>query len=62
MILFFQIALLALVLLSSILVVGVPVIFASENNWTDRKDFVLFTITAWFFLVIVVGVLNSFVI
>lgn len=62
MIFFFQIALLALVLLSSLLVVGVPVIFASENNWTDKKGFVLFTITAWSFLVILVGILNSFVI
>lgn len=58
----FQLSLLALVLLSFLLVVGVPVIFASPNGWNENKNYVLFSAVIWTFLVFIVGSLNSFVV
>lgn len=58
----FQLSLLALIAISFLLVVGVPVVFASPNGWAENKNYILFTAGAWAFLVFVVGALNSFVI
>lgn len=60
--LIFQFALLALVLFSFLLVVGVPVVFASPNGWNENKNYILLSAAIWSLLVIVVGVLNSFVV
>nr|AYQ94517.1 Z protein of photosystem II [Cylindrocapsa geminella] len=57
-----QIALLALILLSFALVVGVPVVFASPNGWTENKRIVFSGVSLWVLLVFVVGIFNSFVI
>jgi len=61
MLLFFQLALFLLIALSFILVVGVPVIFASPDGWTTSKGFIFSVVTLWIFLVFLVGLLNSFV-
>ncbi len=55
-----QIALFGLVLVSFALVVGVPVVFASPNGWTENKGVVFSGLSVWFLLVFAVGVFNSF--
>nr|YP_010700425.1 photosystem II protein Z [Phacus arnoldii]WCH63537.1 photosystem II protein Z [Phacus arnoldii] len=60
--LIFQLSLLALISLSFLLVIGVPVICASPNGWSENKNYVLFSAAAWASLVFVVGALNSFVV
>nr|YP_004581392.1 Z protein of photosystem II [Schizomeris leibleinii]AEH05383.1 Z protein of photosystem II [Schizomeris leibleinii] len=58
----FQLTLFALVLFSFVLVVGVPVVFALPNGWTENKRIVLSGLGLWMLLVFVVGILNSFVV
>nr|YP_009184580.1 Z protein of photosystem II [Treubaria triappendiculata]ALO62651.1 Z protein of photosystem II [Treubaria triappendiculata] len=57
-----QIALLALIFLSFALVVGVPVVFASPNGWTENKGIVFSGVSLWVILVFAVGIFNSFVV
>ena len=57
----FQIALFALVLMSFALVIGVPVAYATPQNWIESKKLLWVGSGAWFALVILVGVLNFFV-
>lgn len=58
----FQFALAALVLFSFVMVVGVPVAYASPSNWDQSKRLILLGSGIWAILVIVVGVLNYLVI
>ncbi|MBC6419962.1 MAG: photosystem II reaction center protein PsbZ [Prochloron sp. SP5CPC1] len=58
----FQISLAALVFLSFVLVVGVPVAYASPQNWDQSKSLLWVGSFAWIALVLVVAVLNFFVI
>lgn len=58
----FQLSLLALIAFSFLMVVAVPVVFASPNGWNENKNFVLFGAATWTGLVLLVGTLNSFVI
>nr|YP_009032756.1 photosystem II protein Z [Euglenaformis proxima]AGL12022.1 photosystem II protein Z [Euglenaformis proxima] len=58
----FQLSLLFLVLVSFLMVVSVPVFFASPNGWGENKSYILFGSALWIFLVAVVGILNYFVI
>ena len=58
----FQLTLFAFIAVSFGLVVGVPVIFASPNGWTENKGIIFSGVGLWFFLVFAVGILNSFVI
>ena len=58
----FQLTLLAFIGLSFLLVVGVPVVFASPEGWTQNKGTVFSGIGLWILLVLLVGVFNSFVI
>jgi photosystem II PsbZ protein len=58
----FQIALAALVLFSFLMVVGVPVAYASPQNWTQSKPLLYLGSGIWAILVILVAVLNFFVI
>lgn len=58
----FQIALTALVLFSFLMVVGVPVAYASPQNWDQAKPLLYVGSGVWAILVILVGVLNFFVI
>jgi photosystem II PsbZ protein len=57
-----QLALFALIVVSFALVVGVPVVFASPNGWTENKGFVFSGLSVWLLLVFTVGVFNSFVV
>jgi len=58
----FQLALGALVFLSFIMVIGVPVAYASNQNWEQSKSLIWVGSGAWIALVIAVGVLNFFVV
>ena len=62
MTLIFQLTLFAFVMLSFLLVVGVPVVFASPDGWTQYKGPVFSGVGLWFLLVFAVGILNSFVV
>jgi photosystem II PsbZ protein len=58
----FQIALLALVVMSFVMVVGVPVAYASPQNWDQSKRLIFLGSGVWIALVLLVAVLNSFVV
>ncbi len=58
----FQIALIALVALSFIMVVGVPVAYATPQNWVESKRFLWIGSIAWIGLVFLVGALNFLVV
>jgi len=58
----FQIALAGLVLFSFLMVVGVPVAYASPQNWTQSKPLLYLGSGIWVILVVLVAVLNFFVI
>ena len=58
----FQVSILALIAFSFLMVLAVPVVFASPNGWNENKNLVLFGAAAWALLVLLVGALNSFVI
>lgn len=58
----FQLALAALVGLSFLMVIGVPVAYASPSNWEQSKSLIYVGSFAWIALVVAVGVLNFFVI
>jgi photosystem II PsbZ protein len=58
----FQIALAGLVLFSFLMVVGVPVAYASPQNWTQSKPLLYLGSGIWAILVVLVAVLNFFVI
>lgn len=58
----FQLALGALVLLSFVMVVGVPVAYASPRNWDQSKRLIFIGSIAWVVLVFLVGGLNYLVV
>nr|YP_009105781.1 Z protein of photosystem II [Koliella corcontica]AIT94506.1 Z protein of photosystem II [Koliella corcontica] len=58
----FQLTLFSFIALSFLLVVGVPVVFASPNGWTENKRTVFSGLGLWILLVFGVGILNSFVV
>ncbi|HEY9671336.1 MAG TPA: photosystem II reaction center protein PsbZ [Waterburya sp.] len=58
----FDIALAALVALSFVLVVGVPVAYATPQNWTQSKRLIFLGSGVWAALVILVGILNFLVV
>lgn len=58
----FKIALLALVLMSFVMVIGVPVAYATPQNWVESKKLLWVGSGAWFVLVVLVGILNFFVV
>lgn len=60
--LFFQASLLFLVFLSFLLVVSIPVVFASPNGWNENRNYIVLGATTWTLLVFVVGILNYFVV
>ena len=61
MTLLFQLAVFALIAVSFAMVIGVPVAFASPAGWSSTKGFVFSGAGVWFFLIFLVGLLNSFV-
>lgn len=58
----FQFTLLAFIALSFLLVVGVPVVFASPEGWTQNKGTIFSGAGLWILLVLLLGVFNSFVV
>ncbi len=62
MFIIFQLALLALVLLSFVMVIGVPVAYATPQNWNESKRLLWIGSGAWIALVFLVGALSFFVV
>jgi photosystem II PsbZ protein len=62
MIVVFNLALFALVLLSFVMIVGVPVAYAAPQSWDRSKKLLFVGSGAWGLLVVVVGVLNFLVV
>jgi photosystem II PsbZ protein len=58
----FQFALAALVLMSFVMVIAVPVAYASPRNWEQSKRLILLGSGLWTLLVLTVGGLNYFVV
>ncbi|MBE9038639.1 photosystem II reaction center protein PsbZ [aff. Roholtiella sp. LEGE 12411] len=58
----FQIALIGLVGLSFVLVVGVPVAYATPQSWGESKKLLWLGSGVWIALVFLVGLLNFFVV
>lgn len=58
----FQIALATLVALSFVMVIAVPVAYASPQNWSQSKTLILLGSGVWVLLVFVVGALNYLVV
>ena len=58
----FQLALTVLVLFSFVMVIGVPVAYASPQNWEQSKSLIYLGSGVWAILVVLVGILNFFVI
>ena len=57
----FQLALVALVMLSFAMVIGVPVAYATPQNWNESKRLLWVGSIAWFGLVFLIGALNFLV-
>ncbi|MCO5605511.1 hypothetical protein L7F22_059694 [Adiantum nelumboides] len=57
----FQFALFALIATSFLLIVGVPVAFASPGGWSDNRNIVFSGASLWIGLVFLVGIPNSFI-
>nr|YP_009396640.1 photosystem II protein Z [Vertebrata australis]ARW65826.1 photosystem II protein Z [Vertebrata australis] len=55
-----QLLVLSLVILSTILVIGIPVTLASPGQWEKSKNLIYTSIGVWVGIVIITGVLNSF--
>ena len=58
----FQLTLVALVLFSFVMVIGVPVAYASPQNWEQSKSLIYVGSGIWTILVVAVAILNFFVI
>ena len=58
----FQFALIALVLVSFVMVIAVPVAYASPQNWGQSKRLILLGSFVWVALVLLVGGLNYLVV
>ncbi|KAK9114505.1 hypothetical protein Syun_021302 [Stephania yunnanensis] len=57
----FQLAVLALIATSSILLISVPVVFASPDGWLSSKNVLFFVTSLWIELVFLVAILNSLI-
>lgn len=57
----FQLAVFALIATSSILLISVPVVFASPDGWVSKKNLVFSGTSLWIGLVFLVGILNSLI-
>lgn len=58
----FQLTLAALVFFSFVMIVYVPVAYASPQNWDQSKSLLFLGSGVWLILVIAVAVLNFFVV
>lgn len=57
-----QLLVFILVILSTLLVIGVPVTLASPGQWEQSKNLIYTGVGIWAGLVIITGVINSFII
>ncbi|MEE3716848.1 photosystem II reaction center protein PsbZ [Tumidithrix elongata RA019] len=57
----FQLLLTVFVLFSFVLLVGVPVAYASPSYWNQSKPLLLAGSVLWVLLILAIGALNSFV-
>ncbi|PZO52352.1 MAG: photosystem II reaction center protein Z [Phormidesmis priestleyi] len=58
----FQLVLFVLVLWSFVMIIGVPVAYASPGNWDQSKRLIFLGSIVWGVLVVVVGSLNYLVV
>ncbi len=58
----FQLVLFVLVLWSFVMIIGVPVAYASPGNWDQSKRLIFLGSIVWGVLVVVVGGLNYLVV
>jgi len=58
----FQFALVALVFMSFAMIIGVPVAYATPQNWVESKKLLWIGSAVWFGLVLLVGGLNFLVV
>jgi photosystem II PsbZ protein len=58
----FQLALFVLVLWSFVMIIGVPVAYASPGNWDQSKRLIFLGSIVWGALVVLVGGLNYLVV
>jgi len=59
--LIYQLLILAFIGWSFALVVSFPVTLASPEGWVNSKKQVFFSVTIWFFLLIVSGIFSAYV-
>nr|YP_010332565.1 photosystem II protein Z [Cormus domestica]UNH85314.1 photosystem II protein Z [Cormus domestica] len=57
----FQLAVFALIATSLILLISVPVVFASPEGWSGNKNALFSGTSLWIGLVFLVGILNSLI-
>lgn len=57
----FQLAVFALIATSLILLISVPVVFASSDDWSSNKNVVFSGTSLWIGLVFLVAILNSLI-
>nr|AAM08588.1 Hypothetical protein ORF62 from chromosome 10 chloroplast insertion [Oryza sativa Japonica Group]AAM48253.1 Hypothetical protein ORF62 from chromosome 10 chloroplast insertion [Oryza sativa Japonica Group] len=57
----FQLAVFALIVTSSVLVISVPFVFASPDGWSNNKNVVFSGTSLWIGLVFLVAILNSLI-
>nr|YP_009117831.1 photosystem II protein Z [Gnetum gnemon]ACZ92196.1 PsbZ [Gnetum costatum]ACZ92186.1 PsbZ [Gnetum gnemon]AJE71459.1 photosystem II protein Z [Gnetum gnemon]ALK01130.1 photosystem II protein Z [Gnetum gnemon]ANZ53521.1 photosystem II protein Z [Gnetum gnemon] len=57
----FQLSMFALIAISFLLIIGVPVAFASPEGWSSNKNIIFSGVSLWIALVLFVGILNSFI-
>lgn len=56
-----QFLVLLLIVISTVLVISIPVIFASPGQWEKSKNLIFTVAGLWGSLVIITGILNSFI-
>ena len=57
----FQLTVFALIVTSSVLVISVPLVFASPDGWSNNKNVVFSGTSLWIGLVFLVAILNSLI-
>lgn len=57
----FQLAIFALIATSAILLIGVPIVFASPEGWSSNKNVLFSGTSLWIGLVFLVAILNSLI-
>ena len=62
MLIIFQLAIVALVFLSFALIIGVPVAYATPQNWNEYRRLLWIGSIAWIGLVFLIGGLNFLVV